>query len=255
MFAVLKTGGKQYKVSKDDVITVEKLSAETGDLLQLNTVLMVGDKKTLVGTPTVEGAAVRAEVISQGRGKKVISFVKRRRKHSSKRTKGHRQNITVLRIKEILASGAKKDGTPIETGVSVVGLATEKNKLSSTAESKKTAKKGEQVGATEGSLSESPSSKASTRKVEKKIDPKGTKLVNKNEDDVSNTKPFESVVGKVKANSKQAAASKATKDIEPGEKKSKVVKDSKNVEKKTKAMAKTAKKPVSKSSTTLKKDK
>ena len=255
MFAVLKTGGKQYKVSKDDVITVEKLSAETGDLLQLNTILMVGDRQTMVGTPTVEGAAVRAEVISQGKDKKVISFVKRRRKHSSKRTKGHRQNITVLRIKEILASGAKKDGTPIETGVTVVGLATEKNKLSSTAKSKRTAKKEERPGATDSSVSESPSSKASAKKVEKRIEPKSAKFVNKNEDDLSDTKPSKSVVGKGKPNSKQAPVSKVAKDIKSEEKKSKVVKDNKTAEKKTKATAKTSKKPVSKSSTTLKKDK
>ena len=121
MFAVLKTGGKQYKVSKNDVIIVEKLTAIAGDIIQFDQVLMIGDDKLQVGTPVINGAAVHAEVVEQAKNKKVISFVKRRRKHSSQRTKGHRQNVTVLRVSDILVSGAKTGGVKIEVGASVVG--------------------------------------------------------------------------------------------------------------------------------------
>jgi large subunit ribosomal protein L21 len=107
MFAVLKTGGKQYKVSAGDKLRVEKITAEAGETVQFNEILMLGGDTVQVGAPFVEGAAVRAEVIDQIKGEKVINFVKRRRKHSSKRTKGHRQQLTVLEIKEILASGAQ----------------------------------------------------------------------------------------------------------------------------------------------------
>ena len=119
MFAVLKTGGKQYKVRQNDVIIVEKLSAEIGDLLQFDKILMTGDKSVEVGNPLVDGAAVHAEVIDQAKSKKVVSFVKRRRKHSSQRKKGHRQRVTVLRIGNILTTGARSDGTRIEAGVSL----------------------------------------------------------------------------------------------------------------------------------------
>ncbi|MBT8416422.1 MAG: 50S ribosomal protein L21, partial [Silicimonas sp.] len=88
MFAVLKTGGKQYRVQAGDVFRVEKLAADAGDKVQFNDILMVG---STVGTPIVDGAGVQAEVIDQIKGDKVIHFVKRRRKHGSKRTKGHRQ--------------------------------------------------------------------------------------------------------------------------------------------------------------------
>ena len=104
MFAVLKTGGKQYKVTSGDVLRVEKLAAAAGETVQFNDILMVGGT---VGTPLVAGAGVQAEVIDQIKGDKVIHFVKRRRKHSSKRTKGHRQQVTVIRISDILAKGQK----------------------------------------------------------------------------------------------------------------------------------------------------
>ena len=104
MFAVLKTGGKQYKVTSGDVLRVEKLAADAGEKVQFNDILMVGDK---IGAPLVEGAGVQAEVIEQIKGEKVIHYVRRRRKHSSKRTKGHRQQVTVIRISDILAKGQK----------------------------------------------------------------------------------------------------------------------------------------------------
>ena len=121
MFAVLKTGGKQYKVFPNDVIIVEKLSAMVGDLVQFDTIFMISEKEYQIGTPLVSGAAVHAEVIEQAKSKKVTSFVKRRRKHSSQRTRGHRQSVTVLRVKEILLSGAKSTGAVIETGASIIG--------------------------------------------------------------------------------------------------------------------------------------
>lgn len=110
MFAVLKTGGKQYKVQAGDTLRVEKLAADAGETVQFNDILMLGGDAPVVGAPFVDGAAVQAEVIGQIKGEKVIHFVKRRRKHSSKRTKGHRQKLTLVRITEILTSGADKSG-------------------------------------------------------------------------------------------------------------------------------------------------
>ena len=107
MFAVIKTGGKQYRVSAGDEFTVEKLAAEAGETIQFNEVLMLGGDETKLGAPLVDGAVVNAEVVDQTRGPKVVSFKKRRRKHGSKRLKGHRQHLTMVRITEILADGAK----------------------------------------------------------------------------------------------------------------------------------------------------
>jgi large subunit ribosomal protein L21 len=105
MFAVLKTGGKQYKVAVNDVVTLEKLPAEAGAAIEFDTVLMLGGETVTVGAPFVEGAAVKAEVLEQMLGPKVISFKKRRRKHSSQRKRGHRQHLTRVRITEIVAAG------------------------------------------------------------------------------------------------------------------------------------------------------
>lgn len=107
MFAVLKTGGKQYKVAKDDVLLVEKLPAEAGATVEFDEVLMIGGEIVTVGSPRVAGALVRAEVLEQTKGPKVISFVKRRRTHSSQRKRGHRQMLTRVRVTEILAAGAE----------------------------------------------------------------------------------------------------------------------------------------------------
>ena len=116
MFAVLKTGGKQYKVQAGDVLRVEKLAAIAGEKIQFNEILMVGGEVLTVGVPFVAGAAVQAEVIDQIKGEKVIHFVKRRRKHSSQRTKGHRQQLTLVRVTEVLASGAESTGVAAATG-------------------------------------------------------------------------------------------------------------------------------------------
>jgi len=104
MFAVIKTGGKQYKVAKDDIITVERLTADAGDAIELADVLMVGGENGLtVGAPTVSGASVKAEVLEQSRGKKIIVFKKKRRQNY-RRKKGHRQDLTVLKVTDIVAS-------------------------------------------------------------------------------------------------------------------------------------------------------
>ena len=106
MFAVLKTGGKQYRVQPGDVLRIEKLPVEAGETVRFDEVLMLGGEAPVVGAPRVQGASVEAEVLEQTRGEKLIHFVKRRRKHSSQRTKGHRQYLTVVRITGITAPAA-----------------------------------------------------------------------------------------------------------------------------------------------------
>ncbi|MDA7964232.1 50S ribosomal protein L21 [Ruegeria sp.] len=123
MFAVLKTGGKQYKVQAGDLLRVEKLAADAGETVQFNDVLMLGGDAPVVGAPFVEGAGVQAEVVEQIKGDKVIKFVKRRRKHSSKRTVGHRQKLTLVKITDILSSGADKSGIKAATGSAPAGEA------------------------------------------------------------------------------------------------------------------------------------
>jgi large subunit ribosomal protein L21 len=106
MFAVIKTGGKQYKVAHHDELLVEKLDAEAGETVQFNEVLMLGGEgEPTVGAPRVDGAGVKAEVVEQTKGPKLISFKKRRRKHSSARRKGHRQQLTAIRVTGIAGAG------------------------------------------------------------------------------------------------------------------------------------------------------
>ena len=124
MFAVMKTGGKQYKVQAGDKLRVEKLAAEAGETVQFNEILMLGGDTATVGAPLVEGAAVQATVVDQVKGEKLIHFVKRRRKHSSKRKKGHRQQLTLIEITEVLAKGGDKTGVKAAIGAgSVAGVA------------------------------------------------------------------------------------------------------------------------------------
>jgi len=136
MYAVLKTGGKQYKVAENDVIIVEKLVAEAGSNIDLDEVLMIGDgEASTVGTPTIIGAKVTAEVLEQKRGKKVIVFKKKRRQNY-RRTRGHRQELTVLRITDILSDGkknaskvrAKAKEAPAEVSTADVAPAVTENK-------------------------------------------------------------------------------------------------------------------------------
>jgi large subunit ribosomal protein L21 len=106
MFAVIKTGGRQYRVAPDDVLEIGKIEGEVGTIVQLPEVLVLGGDTPLLGAPTVAGATVAAEVLQHKRGEKVIAFKKRRRKNS-RRKRGYRDEITVLRITEILADNAK----------------------------------------------------------------------------------------------------------------------------------------------------
>jgi large subunit ribosomal protein L21 len=106
MFAVIKTGGKQYRVAAEDVIKVEKVKGDPGEIVQFGEVLVVGGDNVTLGVPTIAGASVAAEVLEQGRGPKVIAFKKRRRKNSRRR-RGHRQEFTLIRVTEILTDGAK----------------------------------------------------------------------------------------------------------------------------------------------------
>ena len=119
MYAVLKTGGKQYKVQAGDILRLEKLACVAGDKIQFNEILMVGGETVTIGVPFVAGAAVQAEVIEQIKGEKVIHYVKRRRKHSSQRTKGHRQHLTLVRVTEVLAAGAAKTGVAEAVGTQI----------------------------------------------------------------------------------------------------------------------------------------
>lgn len=116
MFAVMKTGGKQYKVAAGDVLKVEKIAGNAGDKVQFNEVLMLGGDSVTVGAPLVDDAGVQAEILEQGKGPKVIHYVKRRRKHSSQRKKGHRQQLTVLKVTDILSKGAAKSGVAAAVG-------------------------------------------------------------------------------------------------------------------------------------------
>jgi large subunit ribosomal protein L21 len=106
MFAVIKTGGKQYRVAADDKLKVEKIDGEPGQIIQFSEVLVVGGDAVTLGSPTVAGASVAAAVIEQSRHPKVIAFKKRRRKNS-RRKRGHRQEYTLVQITEILTGGAK----------------------------------------------------------------------------------------------------------------------------------------------------
>jgi large subunit ribosomal protein L21 len=106
MFAVFKTGGKQYRVAAEDVLKVEKVKGEPGEIVEFGEVLAVGGEGVTLGAPTVVGATVAAEVLDQSRSGKVIAFKKRRRKNS-RRKRGHRQEFTLLRITEILTDGKK----------------------------------------------------------------------------------------------------------------------------------------------------
>jgi large subunit ribosomal protein L21 len=111
MFAVFKTGGKQYRVAAEDVLKVDKVKGDPGEIVEFGEVLIVGGDTVTLGAPTVAGATVAAEVLDQARGPKVIAFKKRRRKNS-RRKRGHRQEFTLIRITEILTEGRKANKTP-----------------------------------------------------------------------------------------------------------------------------------------------
>jgi large subunit ribosomal protein L21 len=110
MFAVIRTGGKQYRVATEDVIQVDKVKGDPGEIVQFGEVLLLGGEGVTLGAPTIPGASVAGEVLEQGRGSKIIVFKKRRRKNS-RRKRGHRQEFTLIRITEILTDGAQPSKT------------------------------------------------------------------------------------------------------------------------------------------------
>jgi large subunit ribosomal protein L21 len=151
MYAVIKTGGKQYKVAKNDVILVEKLPGEAGAAVELDEVLLVGDDKSqTVGSPLVDGAHVAATVLEQTRGEKIIVFKKKRRQNY-RRKAGHRQDLTALKITDIVTGGKKKVAKAAEPKA-------EEKKAAPKAEEKKVAPKAE--------------AKAAPKAEEKKAEPK-----------------------------------------------------------------------------------
>lgn len=154
MFAVVRTGGKQYRVAKDDIIEVEKLDGDAGSTIALEEVLMVGNEtEQTVGAPLVDGATVAAEVVTQKRGAKVLIFKKKRRKHY-RRLRGHRQHLTVLRITDILTGGRK----PAKTAAKAPAKAEEKP-AAKKAEEKPAPKKSETTPAAKPAAEAEPAAK------------------------------------------------------------------------------------------------
>ena len=174
MFAVFKTGGKQYKVKSGDILSVEKLIADLGDKVRFNEVLALGGDKPSIGTPLINGACIEAEIINQTKGKKVIHFVKRRRKHSSQRKKGHRQDLTILKVLNI-KSDQKING---EISFEILGKVSKEPKKITT-KSKVGTKEPEKINS---KSKENVSSSSSVKKTQKKsasTTPKPKKTVDK----------------------------------------------------------------------------
>ncbi|WP_409361430.1 50S ribosomal protein L21 [Bartonella heixiaziensis] len=142
MFAVIKTGGKQYRVVANQVVKVEKIIGNTGDVIEFKDILIVGQEdNTIIGAPVVADALVTAEIVEQARARKVIAFKKRRRQNS-KRTRGHRQEVTTLRILEILMGGLKpKKAAAKPIKKEAVELKETTKETKATASVKETAKK------------------------------------------------------------------------------------------------------------------
>ena len=168
MFAVFKTGGKQYKVKSGDILSVEKLVADLGDKVRFNQILALGGNSPSIGTPLVSGACVEAEILNQTKGKKVIHFVKRRRKHSSQRKKGHRQDLTILKVLEI-KSDQKIDET---NNFEILGKVLKQAKSASN-----TKEASDKKNTTPKSINKAEVKPASPKKVE--VKPASTKTVQK----------------------------------------------------------------------------
>ena len=157
MYAVLKTGGKQYRVEKEDVVLVEKLDANDGDQVVFNDILMVGEgKKVTLGSPLVNDAAVMAQVIRQTRGPKITMIYKRRRKNS-RRKQGHKQNLTLLKIIDIAETGGSKL-SPKKASIKSTDTKAKVTAKSTETKAKATAK------STETKAKASPKTKSSTTK-------------------------------------------------------------------------------------------
>ncbi|MEL7430162.1 MAG: 50S ribosomal protein L21 [Pseudomonadota bacterium] len=177
MFAVIKTGGKQYRVAPDDVLKIEKLAGEAGDFVQLSDVLMVGEGGNITaGAPLVEGAMVSAEIVEQGRTRKIIAFKKRRRQNS-RRTIGHRQHLTTVRIAEILTDGKKPSNKKAAAPKKEEKAAAPAKEAKAEAP-KKEAKKEEAKAAPEGPLFTAPSGEADKLTDIKGIGPVAEKQLN-----------------------------------------------------------------------------
>ena len=165
MYAVIKTGGKQYKVAKNDVILVEKLPGEAGAAIELDEVLLVGDDNNqTVGAPLVDGAHVAATVLEQTRGEKIIVFKKKRRQNY-RRKAGHRQDLTALKITDILTGGKKKAAKAAEPKA-------EEKKAAPKAEEKKAAPKAEEKKAAPKAEAKKAAPKAEAKPAAKKAAPK-----------------------------------------------------------------------------------
>jgi len=165
MYAVIKTGGKQYKVAKNDVILVEKLPGEAGAAVELDEVLLVGDDKgQTVGAPLVDGAHVAATVLEQTRGEKIIVFKKKRRQNY-RRKAGHRQDLTALRITDIVTGGKKKAAKAAEPKA-------EEKKAAPKADEKKAAPKAEEKKAEAKTEAKTAEKKAPAKKTETKTEAK-----------------------------------------------------------------------------------
>ena len=172
MFAVIRTGGKQYRVAAEDVLKVDKVAGEPGQIVQFGEVLVVGGDNVTLGAPTVAGASVAAEVLEQGRGPKVIAFKKRRRKNS-RRKRGYRDEITVLRITEILTDNAKPTVGPRPKKEKVAAKAAEGDDAApkaakKKAPAKKPAAKAAAKPAAKAPAKKAPAKKAAAKKSEKK---------------------------------------------------------------------------------------
>ena len=161
MFAVIKTGGRQYRVVPNDVLEIGKIAGDVGTIVQLGEVLVLGGDTPVLGLPTVAGASVAAEVLLHKRGPKVIAFKKRRRKNS-RRKRGYRDEITVLRITEILADNAKPSIGPRPKREKVVPVPTEDDDEAPKAAKKAAPKK--PVAKAASKAAAKPRAKAETKK-------------------------------------------------------------------------------------------
>jgi len=174
MFAVIKTGGRQYRVAPDDVLEIGKIVGDVGTIVQLGEVLLVGGDTPVLGAPTVAGASVAAEVLDHKRGPKVIAFKKRRRKNS-RRKRGYRDEITVLRITEILTNDNKPSIGPRPKREKVVAKPADddadeapKAAKKKTAAKKPAAKKAAAKPAAKTAAKKAPAKKAAAKKSDKK---------------------------------------------------------------------------------------
>jgi large subunit ribosomal protein L21 len=166
MFAVIKTGGRQYRVVPNDVLEIGKIEGLVGTIVQLGEVLVVGGDTPVLGTPTVAGASVAAEVLDHKRGPKVIAFKKRRRKNS-RRKRGYRDEITVLRVTEILTDNAKPTIGPRPKKEKVAAPAEGDDAAPKAAKKKAPAKKAAAKAAAKPAAKKAPAKKAAAKSEKK----------------------------------------------------------------------------------------